>query len=227
MITPQAVFNDKTFIKEINNILDYSVGFTEGVQRGKKRFLDSFGAKTVQVLKSYIDSSARTNPAMLHHIYEWYQVGSPAARLFDIEFMTGNSRISFIPRLTQSTSVKDGSSTPFYNKAEVMERGTPVVVRPRNAQTLAFEVDGEKVFTSNPVTIDNPGGAEAQGGFERIINSFFNNYFSQSFLRASGIDVYLKDASLYSKNIGYGKRGGRSAGVSIGYQWIVSAGEKL
>jgi hypothetical protein len=49
-----------------------------------------------------------------------------------------------------------------------MERGISVTVVPRSAQALAFEDNGEQVFTKQPVTIDNPGGSQVAGGFERV-----------------------------------------------------------
>jgi hypothetical protein len=80
----RAVFNSRQFKKEMNNIVDYSLGFIEGVQKGKTVFLKTVGLETVELMKEFIDSNARVNPDMLHHIYEWNQTGSPSARLYDI-----------------------------------------------------------------------------------------------------------------------------------------------
>lgn len=220
----RAVFNSNQFKKEMNNIVDYSIGFLEGVQRGKTVFLKTVGMETVELMKEFIDSNARVNPSMLHHIYEWNQTGSPSARLYDISYTTSNIGLSFRSSFSQSTSIKNGSRTPFYDKARIMEEGIPVTIRPRTAQVLAFEENGEAVFTQGPVEILNPGGTEAQGGFEKTFDMFFNRYFSQAFLRVSGIAQYLENPQVYKKNLQAGKKMGKTKGISTGYRWIANAG---
>ena len=84
----RAVFNSAQFKKEMSNIVDYSMGFLEGIQRGKTIFLKTVGLETVELMKEFIDSNARVNPDMLHHVYEWNQTGSPSARLYDISYTT-------------------------------------------------------------------------------------------------------------------------------------------
>jgi hypothetical protein len=220
----RAVFSSSQFKKEMNNIVDYSIGFLEGVQKGKTVFLKTMGMQTVELMKQFIDSNARVNPDMLHHIYEWNQVGSPGARLYDISYTTSNLGLSFRSSFSQSTSVKNGSRTPFYDKARIMEEGIPVTIRPKAAQVLAFEDNGETVFTQGPVKVDNPGGTEVQGGFEKVFDMFFNRYFSQAFLRASGVAQYLENPILYKKDMQAGKKMGKAKGVSTGYRWIANAG---
>jgi hypothetical protein len=220
----RTVFNSNQFKKEMNNIVDYSLGFLEGIQRGKTVFLKTVGMETVELMKEFIDSNARVNPEMLHHIYEWNQTGSPSARLYDISYTTSNLGLSFRSSFSQSVSIKNGSRTPFYDKARIMEEGIPVTIRPRVAQVLAFEDDGETVFTRGPVEVANPGGTEVQGGFEKVFDMFFNRYFSQAFLRVSGVAQYLENPQLYKKNMQSGKKMGRSKGVSTGYRWIANAG---
>ena len=38
----------------------------------------------------------------------------------------------------------------FANKAEVMEAGKPLVIRPKNAERLVFEIDGETGINMKP-----------------------------------------------------------------------------
>lgn len=220
MIT--AKFNTKKFNKEMTNILSYSSGFFEGAQRGKTVLLRNLGKETIEILKQYIDSNARVNPEALHHVYEWYKTGSPAARLFDIDYTVSNLGLSMKSSFRQSTSIKSGSRVPFYNKAKIIENGIPVVIKPKRSPVLAFEVDGEQVFTKLPVFVANPGGSQAQGAYERVFDSFFRQYFSQSFLKSSGILRYLKNAKAYKNNLGAGKRAGRSMGIATGYRWILN-----
>jgi hypothetical protein len=222
----KARFNDTLFLKEMNNMIQYSFGFTEGVKRGRNHILNAVGKDAIDLIKQYIDSSARTNPAILQHMYEWDQTGSPNARLFDIDYTVSGLGLSIKSTFRQSVSVKNGSTVPFYDKARIMENGIPVTIRPRNASVLAFEDNGEQVFTKNPIVVDNPGGIQAQDGFEKTFDSFFNNYFSQAFLRVSGVMDYIRNPSAFTKNLSAGKRGGRSVGISTGYTWIANIGVK-
>jgi hypothetical protein len=220
----KPVYNSKKFKKEMNNIMKYSVGFLDGVQKGKTPFLKSLGVDAVEIMKQFVDSNARVNPSMLHHIYEWNRTGSPGARLYDINFTVSNIGLSFKSSFRQSESIQDGSKTPFYDKARIIENGLSVVIKPRSSEVLAFEEDGEMVFTKKPIRVSNPGGVEAQGGFEQTMDLFFNKYFSQSFLRTSGVAQYLENPVVYKKNLRAGKARGRSKGLSTGYTWVANAG---
>lgn len=208
----------------MNNIVNYSVGFLEGVQKGKTVFLKTLGMETVEVMKEFIDSNARVNPEMLQHVYEWTMVGSPDGRLYDISYTTSNLGLSFRSSFSQSTSIKNGSRTPFYDKARIMEYGIPVTIRTKAAQVLVFDDNGETIFTRGPVQVMNPGGTEAEGGFEKAFDMFFNRYFSQAFLRTSGIAKYLENPQVYKKDMPAGKRMGKAKGLSTGYRWIANAG---
>jgi hypothetical protein len=222
MIT--AKFNDSLFTKEMNNIIEYSLGFLEGIQSGKKVFLSNVGSNTIELLKQYVDSNARSNPKALHHIYEWMETGSPSARLYDVEYTTSNLGLSFKSYFRQSESIKPGSDVPFYNKAEIMENATPVIIKPKKGSVLAFNDNGEQVFTRKPITITDPGGQQVRGSYEKVFDEFFNFYFTQAFLMSSGIADYLENPIAYKQNLSIGKRSGRSAGVSTGYKWIANAG---
>ena len=159
---------------------------------------------------------------VVHHVVYWNQTGSPEARLFDIRYAVNGVGLSFDSKFKQSRSIKDGSRVPFYDKARIMENGIPVTIVPKN-RVLAFNVDGEDVFTSSPVTVTNPGG-NVEGEYERVFDSFFNLYFKQSFLASTGILSYLENPIDFKKNFSKGKSGGRALGISIGKQWIAKAG---
>lgn len=217
-------FNNTIFKKEMNNIINYSIGFLEGVQGGKKQFLSMLGMETVELMKEYIDSNARVNPGMLHHIYEWNRTGNPDARLYDIQYTISNIGLSFKSTFKQSTSIKNGSRVPFYDKARIMEEGIPVTIVPKRAQALVFDINGEEVFTKQPVEVANPGGDDVRGGFEKTFNSFFTRYFTQAFLRASGVAQYLSNPVSYKKNLRAGKKVGKTKGYEVGYRWIANAG---
>lgn len=211
------------FEKEIENIVKYSVGFLDGVQRGKTLFLKNLGLSTVEALKAYVDVEARSNPQALHHVYEWYETGSPSARLFDIDYTISNLGLSISGTFMQSRTLQTDSNVPFYNKARIMESGIPVTITPSKSAVLAFDVAGETVFTPNPVTIRNPGGNYVQGSFENIIDEFIRVYFKQSFLRASGLYDYINNPTVYKTNINAGSKLGKSKGVQVGFKWITNA----
>jgi hypothetical protein len=210
------------FEKQILNIAEYSLGFIEGVQRGKKIFLDNMGKGVIYTLGRYIDVEARANPAALHHVYEWYQAGSPNARLFDIDYTVSNVGLSLNSSFKQSRSLKEDATVPFYNKATIMENGIPVTIKPKRT-SLRFTAGGEEIFTKRPVTVRNPGGEEVQGSFERTFDEFMRNYFTQGFLRASGLFDYIQNPTIYKRNVAAGAKGGRRVGVRTGFKWITNA----
>lgn len=218
-----VVMDNRQFQKEINNIMQYSTGFLEGVEKGKSAFYIALAPQIAEMASQFIDVNARMSPELLHHVYEWEKVGSPEARLFDIDYKITGVGITFTSSLKQSSSIKNGSNVPFYNKAKIMEEGVAVTIKPKRASALRFEVDGQEVYTSREVRVDNPGG-QTQGQFNNVISNFFGVYFRQSFLNSSGLLQYFKSPQVYKKNLGSAKRGGRSLGLKTGYQWVANAG---
>jgi hypothetical protein len=219
----KVIMDSRQFQKEINNIMNYSTGFLEGVQRGKTELYMSLAPKISEMASQFIDANAKMSPELLHHIYEWEKVGSPSARLFDIEYAISGAGITFTSSLKQSSSIKQGSNVPFYNKATIMEQGTAVTITPKRASALRFEIDGQEVYTSREVRVESPGG-QTQGQFDKVISNFFGVYFRQSFLNSSGLLQYFNSPKVYKKNLSAAKRGGRALGIKTGYQWVANAG---
>ncbi len=211
------------FNRDMKHIMAYSNGFLEGAERAKPLLLQLLGARMSEMLKNFIDSNARVNPEALHHVYEWYQTGSPNARLFDISYVVTGGGLTISSSFSQSRSIKSGSRVPFYDKARIMENGIPVTIVPRTK--LVFEVDGETVFTPNPVTVQNPGG-QTQGEYERVFNLFFDVYLKQSFLNQTGIIAKLNQGSDFDAKFASAKRGGRALGLATGYSWMLKAGKE-
>lgn len=219
-----AKFQVDNFSKDLINIVQYSEGFLQGIEQGKQKFLRNLGSDIITILKEFIDSNARSNPEALHHVYEWYQTGLAEARLYEINYVTNRiGGLTFNYTFSQSSSIKVGSQVPFYDKARIMEEGIPVTIRPKNGNVLKFESGGEEIFTSRQVRVENPGGEAVQGSFQKVFDLFFNNYFSQSFLYASGLLEYLSNPKLYKTNFASGKKGGKSVGIKTGYTWITNA----
>lgn len=217
-------FSINDFRRQLDNLVDYSVGFLEGAEYGKKIFLENLGKGTIEALKLYVDAMARSNPQMLHHVYEWNQIGSKNARLFDVSYSVSNIGLSIFSNFKQSQSVKNGSNVPFYNKAKIMEIGQTITIKPKNSKVLVFtNSDGESVFTKKKVTVKNPGGLYVQGSYEETFDNFMKFYFTQSFLSSSGIYDYLKTPKIYKENLKAGIKGGSSVGKTVGFKWITNA----
>jgi hypothetical protein len=216
-------FDTKRFNQEMSNLVNYSLGFLDGIEKGKKLFLKNLSEGTVEALKQYIDSHARMNPAALQHVYEWYKTGSPEARLFNINYIVKGEGISINSTFRQSSSVSKNNEEPFYNKARIMEQGIPITIKPKISSVLVFEEGGETIFTKKEIKIQYPGGPQARGSYEKTFDEFFRVYFSQAFLRSSGIFEYLENPKAYKNNIALGKKGGKSAGIQTGYNWIINA----
>jgi hypothetical protein len=215
-------YRTKDFMKDMDSLVKYTNGFLDGAQAGKKELLETIGKRTVEILDEFIDANARTNQQVLHHVYEWNETGSPGARLFDLEYTTSGGGLTFRSTFRQSTSVQAGSTTPFYDKARIMEQGIPVTIRPVRAKALVFEDNGQEVFTKSPVTVSNPGGQAVAGGFEQTVDTFFRSYWQQSFLKATGIADILRNPIQFKQNLPRAKAGGRAVGYDVGYRWIAA-----
>ena len=199
--------NMTEFNKTMQEALGYSRGFLAGVEANEVLFNQQLAEVIKEAFYKYLDSTARLDPDRLHHMYEWGQAGVDKARLFRIEAFTGQQSIRFVTEFMQSTSVSPTANEPFVNKAEVMESGTTVTVSPRSGGVLAFESDdGEMVFTSDEVTIDNPGGNVA-GQFAATAREFFTNYLDQALLREliKELQNPVEFAQGWGKGMNYGK----------------------
>lgn len=212
--------DSRQFIKDMNNAVAYSNGFLDGAKLAKSQLSTMLGIELRTLVAEFIDSNARVDPASLHHVYEWYQTGSPASRLFDIDYKVIAGGLTMYGTLTQSRSIANGSKTPFYDKARVMEAGIPVTISPKQSSVLAFEQDGETVFTKKPVTVSNPGGSQVAGSFEQTFRSFFLTYASQSLLDISGLGNQIRNSKEYDKSFSAGVKSGRSVGLSAGKKHI-------
>jgi hypothetical protein len=215
--------NTTNFNKTMNNVIKYSYGFLDGIDKGKPIFLSNLGKGVILALGKYIDVNAKANPKALHHVYEWYRTGSPSARLFDIQYVVGKNGLSLFSNFRQSKTVSADATEPFYNKAQIMELGKTVVIKPKGGGALRFESGGETVYTKKPVAVRNPGGNEVRGSYEEVFDEFMLKYFKQSFIRSSGLYDYIEKPTLYKKNIRAGAKMGRQKGISTGFAWIANA----
>lgn len=143
----------------------------------------------------FIDSQARTKPKSLHHVYEWNKTGQATSRLYKLNKIesTGLSfRINYELKLSKSSvpskNRKQKSRYVFANKAAVMEKGMPIVIRPRSAERLVFEIDGEVVFMpkGKSVTVKSPGGRASTNQFDLAYSRYFSGPLVSNSIKNSG-----------------------------------------
>lgn len=214
---------DSKLVNEVlGNAVKYSYGFLEGADLGQIEFNQKLGLFTVEALGKYIDSQARMNPEALHHVYEWGAVGNEGARLFNIKSRASKRVIHFEGKFLKSKSTAPNSSTPFVDKANVMENAIGVTIEPKNSPVLVFEDDGETVFTMNSIYVANPGGDAVAGSFGRVVEDFFGNYFTNSLL--APFMATLAKANEFSDNFAAGTKGGKPVGIAAGLKYMKSAG---
>jgi len=142
---------------------------------------------------NYIDALARSKPKSLHHVYEWKKTGNKSARLFKLN-KTGQVGLSFgvnyefLPSKSMVPASTGKGRHVFINKASIMEQGNPLVIRPKNADRLVFEIDGETVFMPKgaSVTVRRPGGSGARNQFTLAHSRFFSGRLVNDSIKKSG-----------------------------------------
>jgi hypothetical protein len=210
----------RELIKTLDNIVDYSSGFTKGITKKRTNFNRQLGSFIEDALYKYVDAKARANPEALHHIYEWGMTGNPTGRLFELSMSYTQRSIYFASNFLQSNTTSKTSTEPFSEKAQIMESGLQITITPRNSDVLAFEDDGEMVFTSGSVTIENPGGEAVAGSFEKVVKDFFENYLVVGLLRGSGLFDRLSYPKEYVNSFSQGAKTGESTGISAGMRYL-------
>lgn len=201
----------------LRNTIQYCDGFVDGAEGGLDTLLLRIAEQTKEGLELWMDSMAASNHAALHHVYEWYQTGSAGARLFDYTYSVGGGTIVFHGETQMSSSLPNRSSVPFYNKADVMESGASVTIRPVNVKALHWD----DVYISGEVHVANPGGAATTGSWVRFNELFFSTVLPQSLLAAMLADLATADEFTDSFSAG-AMGGGYGAGAAAGTKWITS-----
>jgi hypothetical protein len=127
----------------------------------------------------YMDALARKATKSYHHIYEFDRAGSKDARLFKgvISDVPGGAALSYT--FTQAKQPnREGYAFP--NKAEVMEAGEPITIRPKTKAYLKYQLRTQSRYgghymkgwvMSKESFVPNPGG-DVGGNFEREIAHF-------------------------------------------------------
>lgn len=218
-------FDAKEAMKILDNVVAYSDGFIKETKAKESTVASKLADTSIEAFYDYLDGLARTNPGMLHHVYEWGNVGNPGARLVELkkELSRGGS-VSISSDFLASSTVPAGGTEPFYEKATIMEEGIPITVQAVNAKAMFFEYNGEEYFTAGPITIENPGGEAVRGSFLRAFEEFYNIYFDQVYLRAIRFYDHFSESKQYAKNFPAAVRSANAAGIgrSTALKWIMS-----
>jgi hypothetical protein len=217
-----AKFDSKEINRVLGNTVSYSYGFLEGIDMDQIWFNQKLGEFTVEAFGKYMDSRARVNPQAFHHIYEWNQVGKESGRLFELKAKASKRMINFNGKFLPSKTTSNTSTEPFKNKANVMENAIAITIAPKNSDVLVFEYEGETVFTTKSIYIENPGGDDVAGSFGKATEDFFSNYFTNALLRP-----FIKELEIpkeFTQSFNSGARVGKSAGVKAGKRYIRSSG---
>jgi hypothetical protein len=142
---------------------------------------------------AYIDAKAGMNKRSFHHVYEWEKTGVKDSRLFKLNKLSQDGlsfKIGYEFKLSKSLvpTNKGNHRHVFANKASVMEAGMPVVIRPRSAERLVFDVGGDTVFMPKgaSVTVTKPGGVRTKDSFKVAHKQFFTGNLVNLSIKNSG-----------------------------------------
>ena len=142
---------------------------------------------------NYIDALARSKPKSLHHVYEWKKSGNKTARLFKLNKteqvgLSFGVNYEFLPSKSMVPSSNGRRRHVFANKASIMEKGNPLVIRPKNAERLVFQIDDETIFMPKgaSVTVKRPGGSAARNQFTLAHSRFFSGNLVNTSIKNSG-----------------------------------------
>jgi len=161
------------------------------------------GKTLVKYFEEYYASLARTNRYLYQHVYEFDMAGDNKYKLFKADISAGFGNVNIKYKFLNST-IPNKNGYVFKNKAEIMESGRQVTIKPKNSNVLRFDVGSETVFTKSEIKIKNPGGNVA-GNFEEQFNKYMKSNASEV-LMSSGfnkkISLLLKrEAAVAGKKI--------------------------
>jgi hypothetical protein len=211
-------------VKMLKNSIEYSSAFASELKKSQKILNQKLGSDSIEVFYDYLDGLARSHPGMLHHVYEWGQIGNPMGRLYDLSISVNNTSAVIDANFLESRIPSPTSNEPFYDKAKIMEEGETVVINQVEAKALFFEIDGEEFFRTGPIVIANPGGSQVRGSFVKAFNEFYGSYFTEVHLRSIRFYQYFSNPKAFEKYFSSATKGGASSkGRKAALSWIMNA----
>ena len=224
-------FDGKEAKRMLNNIVSYSEGFIKETKAKETTIVSKLAETSIEAFYDYLDGLARTNPGMLHHVYEWGAVGNPGARLVELKKqIAGSKGANILADFIQSDSIPEGGNEPFYDKAEIMEEGITITVQAVEAQAMFFQIDGQEFFRTGPLVIENPGGEAVRGSFLRAFQEFYNIYFDQVYLRAIRFYDHFENPKGFVPGFNSAVRSSNAAGIgkTTALKWVLNMpGERI
>jgi hypothetical protein len=220
----RARVNGDNVIKMLKNSVEYSGAFAAELKRNQDILNKKLGEESIEAFYEYLDGLARSHPGMLHHVYEWGEVGNPMGRLFDLTMSVNKTSAVIDAEFLDSNIPSPTSTEPFYDKAQIMEEGRTVTINQVEAKALFFEADGEEFFRSGPIVIANPGGEATRGSFLKAFNEFYGSYFTEVHLRSIRFYQYFSNPKAFETYFSSATKGGASSkGRKAALSWIMNA----
>lgn len=217
-----TTIESKQAMNILKNMVQYSQGYIAESKAKEPYVANKLAQMSINAFYDYLDGLARMHPGMLHHVYEWENVGNPAARLFELKKTMGASNVYVMADFLQSREPATSTGDIFYDKATIMEEGLTVTIQEREASALFFEIDGEEFFRAGPIVVQNPGGAEARGSFTAAFEEFYNVYFDKVYLKAIKFYDTLRNQNEYEANFAAAVKGGNAfaTGKHTALAWL-------
>jgi hypothetical protein len=217
-------FDGKEAMKMLNNVVSYSNGFIKETKAQEKTIASRLADTSIDAFYDYLDTLARTNPGMLHHVYEWGAVGDPDSRLVELKKRLSGKSAQIDSEFVTSSSIPEGGSEPFYEKAEIMEEGIPITVQAVQAKAMFIQYNGDEFFTAGPIVIENPGGEGVRGSFVAAFEEFYNTYFDQVYLRAIRFYQHFENPKGFESNFNSAVNSGNAAGIgrTTALKWVMN-----
>lgn len=161
------------------------------------------GKTLVKYFEEYYANLTRANKYLYQHVYEFDRGGDNKYKLFKAQISSnmGNVKIKYN---FMNARVPNRNGYLFKNKAEIMESGKEVTIKPKNSSVLMFNIDGQNIFSKSEIKVQNPGG-DVSGNFEEQFNKYMKSNAKQILL-SSGfskkINLLLKaESAIVGKKI--------------------------
>lgn len=191
-------------ITDIVSELDLKIGGIAELQAPVilEALADAVFTLSAKAFVKAMNLQAKAFPKQYHHVYEWNKVGTESGRLFFLfrdssadgvltikpGFIKSTTKVPIAPELLVpgKTGKVVASRSVFYNKAKVMEDGTPVIYRA--SKNIPLPENGMLRFVAAGTVIKNynPGGREVKGSFEKFFKTWYATKV-QSVISSSGI----------------------------------------
>jgi len=198
MLGSSGTFVKDSTVAQISAFLYYQANVMGKLERNKdfqKLFRNTLFTQIDKDFGEYVDALSRVKPKSLHHMYEWNKVGQPLSRLFKLKQINPSGlsfQIDYDFKLSKTSvptkNKKQKKKYVFAKKASIMEEGMPIIIRPKSAERLVFEIDGVAIFMpkGDPVTVKSPGGRSSSNQFKLAHSIFFSGNMVGASIRKSG-----------------------------------------